>query len=558
MGRIVDELLAKRGLVGEAADEYLDPSLRRLAKAVELPGISAAVECIIPFVQSRRPIVVFGDYDCDGVCASVILVKTLGRIGARVEAFLPDRHSEGYGLTPKSVERLIMEHPDVGLVITVDCGVTSAAEVKTLKDRGVSVVVTDHHLPPEALPECDALVDMKAAAAHSAPVPDGAADLCGAGVAFFLANALAVRAAELGLYCGGKFGGSLLVLAGLATVVDIVPLLGQNRILAANALRMFRSSAVVGLSELLQRAQRRPVALTSKDFGFLIGPRINAAGRMATAMKAYDLLMTEDREQARRLAHDVDVHNVERKTIEAAMLNDAIDQVGDAHPTAVVVADEKGDGSVRWHSGVSGNVASRLMDRYGVPVAVVVDGRGSARAPAGYNVHSALSDCSEWLTRFGGHVAAGGFTVKDGMLDLFMERFAAVCAAQSEGLAHRPDGSCLDEPDLWVDPKDLTVALHSDLQRMAPFGEGNPEPVFGLRGVVFSDIKPFGESGRHVSFAFSDRRIPRAIWWGRGETAERLRAKASERFDVTFTLEVSDWGGEEPHPELRVTSLAPS
>lgn len=558
MGRIVDELLAKRGLSGAAADEYLDPSVRRLVKAAELPGMSDAVECILPFVRDRRRIVIFGDYDCDGVCASAILSKTLARLGANSTAFVPDRFSEGYGLTPQSVDRLLREHPDVALVVTVDCGVTSAAEVKTLKERGVAVVVTDHHLPPDELPECDALVDMKAVAAHRIPVPDGAADLCGAGVAFFLANALAVRAAELGMYGGGKFGGPLLVLAGLATVVDIVPLLGQNRILAANALQMFRGSAVVGLSELLQRAQRRPVALTARDFGFLIGPRINAAGRMATARTAYDLLMTEDREEARRLAHDVDVHNVERKTIEAAMLNDAVSQVEASRPSAVVVANERSDGPVKWHSGVSGNVASRLVEKYRVPVAVVVDGRGSVRAPDGYNVHSALTACSEFLLRFGGHVAAGGFTVKDGMLDGFMRGFAAACAAQADGLKVAQDGAVLDEPDIWVDPADLTVELHGELQKMAPFGEGNPEPVFGLRGVVFSDIKPFGESGRHISFMFSDRRIPRAVWWGRGDIAESLRAKAVESFDVTFTLEVSDWGGEEPHPELRVTSLAPS
>ena len=557
MNVIVERLLDRRGLSGVALEEFLDPSLKRLKEASALPGIGKAVDAIMPFIQARRRIAVFGDYDCDGVCASAILVKTFRKLGADAEAFMPDRFTEGYGMTPASVERLLREQPQVALVVTVDCGITSAAEVKMLKDRGVSVVVTDHHIPPEELPQCDALVDPKTDAQREGAMALGAADLCGAGIAFFLAGALAARAAETGIYGGEKFGAPLLVLAGLATVVDIVPLLGQNRILAANALRAFRSAAPVGLRELLLRAQRRPLVgtqPTSRDFGFLLGPRINAAGRMASAVEAYKLLMEDGREEARCLAQKVDTYNVERKSIEVKMTEAAELQLKDGAADSIVVCDAGGDGSGK-RQGVCGIVASRLVDRYNVPVAVAVDGRGSARAPEGYDIHAALVACADILERFGGHKAAGGFTVKEGMFAEFKDAFAAVCAEQRTSLGDAVGEKC--HADEWLEPSDLTMELYDDLKALEPFGEGNQEPVFGLREVAL-DVRPLGENGKHLLVTFPDKRIPRATWWNRGELVEQLRAAAFRRFDITFTLDIGDWGEEGPHLELRLCGIFPS
>ena len=552
---IVETLLEKRGITGKDVESFLDPSLKRLAAATGIPGISAAADAILPFVRDGRSIVVFGDYDCDGVCASAILATALSRLGGKVATFVPDRFTEGYGMTPGSIGRMLREHPGAELVITVDCGITSAAEVKMLKDRGIAVVVTDHHLPPESLPVCDALVDPKVPAQSAGAEELGAKNLCGAGVAFFLANALAAKATEAGIYNGEKFGAPLLVLAGLATVVDIVPLLGQNRILVANALKSFRSFAPIGLHELLLRAQRRPVELTSRDFGFLLGPRINAAGRMASAREALDLLMTADRESARSYAMRVDTRNAERKTVENRMADEAMAQVCEESPDAVVVNGRGAGEDPGWHVGVCGIVASRILEKYGVPVAVAVDGHGSARAPEGYDVHAALTECAHFLERFGGHTAAGGFTVKDGMFDAFSAGFKAACAAQRERSGIVREEGTVAEPELWLSPSDLTMEMHRSLSLMAPFGEGNPEPVFGLRDVAFSDVRLMGEQGKHASFVFSDRRIPRATWWSHGSEAEKLRAKSASRFDITFTLDVSDWGGEEPHLELRIREI---
>ena len=549
---VVERLLAKRGISGAELEEFLDPSLKRLADATELPGIREAVEAIIPFVRDRRPIVVFGDYDCDGVCACTILVRTICRLGGDVEAFMPQRFDEGYGMTPKSVERMVKEHPDVALVVSVDCGVTSAKEVKWLKDRGIAVVVTDHHLPPEELPECDALVDPKVPGQRAGAAAMGAQDICGAGVAFFLANALTARAVELGLYGGEKFSAPLLVLAGLATVVDIVPMLKQNRILSANAMRSFWRRAPLGLRELMLRAQRRAEDMvTSHDFGFVIGPRINAAGRVASAEESYRLLMAEEREEARSLAQRIEVLNVERKSVENGMTEQALAQVPEGSVSAVVVNSLDGTDPSKWSSGVCGIVASRILGQRGVPVAVAVDGHGSVRAPEGYDVHAALSACAEFLERFGGHTAAGGFTVKEGMFEEFRAAFMSACEAQKGGAVAVGE---FREPELWLGPEDLTMELHEDLMRLEPFGEGNPEPVFGLRGVALTDARQMGGDGRHAAFSFAGG-IPRATWWGHGNDVEELRGHASGRFDITFTLGVSEWGGDGPRLELRLCDV---
>ena len=552
MSGIIEQLLERRGLSGEAREAFLDPSLRRLAAAAALPGIAQAVDVMLPFVRARRKIVVFGDYDCDGVCASVILVKALRRIGAVAEAFFPDRFTEGYGMTPASVARLLQEHPDAALVVTVDCGITSVEEVRTLKARGIAVVVTDHHLPSATLPVCDALIDPKIEAQREGAVRIEAGDLCGAGLAFFLSGALVDRAVAEGLYDGGKFGAPLLVLAGLATVVDIAPLLGQNRILAANALRTF-SAAPVGLRELLLRAQRRPVDLSARDFGFLIGPRLNAAGRMASARTAYELLMADDREMARNFAQVVDACNARRKSVENQMADEASAGLPDPLPAAVAICLKEDDSAEFRRTGVCGIVASRLLERCQVPVAVAVDGHGSARAPDGYDIHAALTACAAHLERFGGHKSAAGFTVKEGCFEAFRAAFEAACAAQAgEG---RP-GEAFPAPELWLEPRDLTRELYGELKALAPFGEGNPEPLFGLRGVALADVRIMGDNGKHVAFAFGDSRLPRATWWGHGHLAEKLRAKAAERWDVAFTLDESDWGGGEPRLELRICGMA--
>ncbi len=533
---IVERLLELRGIGEDAREAFLDPSLRRLARCDELPGVREAVGVILPFVRDGREIVVFGDYDCDGVCASAILVTTLRRLGAKADAFIPDRFKEGYGLTAASIERLFREHPSVGLIVTVDNGISAAREVAELKARGVSVVVTDHHLPGPDLPVADALVNPRVAA-----LP-GCEELCGAGVAFYLAGALVQAAMSAGIYSGGKFGGPLLVLAGLATVADLMPLREQNRILVAQSLACFNRCAPVGLRELLLSAARvASSAPTSRDYGFLLSPRINATGRMESAVIAYNLIMEEDREVARNLAVRVNGLNSLRQTEEREMVVAVQAQVAPGRAAAVARREE-------GNSGVAGIVAARVMERLRVPVAVAVGDNGSVRAPAGYNAHDALAASSAALERFGGHAAAGGFTLKDGMFEEFKRLFTDACAAQYAANKEEVERGKVLEPDLWLEPQDLTLELFDAMQVMAPFGEGNEEPVFGLRAVRFGDAKPIGAEGKHAVFSFVNRSIPRAVWWNHGIDVEVIRAHDVPR-DVLFTLLVSDYGGDR-HLEL--------
>ena len=555
---ILARLLASRGVTEEGREVFLDPSLTRLARSDDLPGMTEAVQVILPFLHTKRKIVVFGDYDADGVCASAILVTALRRLGGNAEAFIPHRFGEGYGMTAASLERLWCEHADAALVVTVDNGISSPDEVAKLKVKGIQVVVTDHHLPGENLPKADALVNPRV---QSCP---GSADLCGAGVAFFLASALAQAATEKGLYTGPKFGGPLLVLAGLATVADLVPLKEQNRILVAQSLAYFNRCAPCGLRELRDKAARSAAALTARDYGFLLAPRINAAGRMKTADVAFDLLVCtdEDREGARQLASRIDGFNGERRGFEQTMYQEAcaqIDKAGEEDLQAVVAWDAgcvtgatKGQ---RWHLGVAGIVASRLLEHYHVPAAVAVGETGSVRAPDGYNVHDALAAASEHLVRFGGHAAAGGFTVKPGAFEAFRAAFTTACAKQRK--EHALDADARDF-DGWVEPGDLTPGLYADLRRLEPFGEGNPEPVFGLRGVTLREVRVMGVEGRHLSLAFVNRDVPRAIWWGHGGRAEDLRKHAARPYDVFFTLTTSGFDSALPHLELRVVDLRPT
>ena len=547
------ETLAARGVTAESLADYLEPSLDPLRLDAPdgpdaLDGIREAVEVILPFVADRRKIVVFGDYDADGVCATAILVRTLAKLGADASGFIPRREGEGYGLTAASIARLFTEHPQTALLVTVDNGVNAVREVAEIRSRGVKVVVTDHHLPGEELPQADALVDPKVAA------PAALADLCGAGVALLLAARLADEARRRGCYGGAKLGGPLLVLAGIATVTDVMPLTGVNRSLVRWALRHFARHAPEGLRALfLDEGKHTMDRINARDFGFLLGPRLNAAGRMANADDALELVSTDDCESARQLALKVKGYNALRRGIEERMSAEAVPQLVAGAPAQVVC---DAGLSTPWHSGVSGIVASRLLERANVPVAVVAGLHGSARAPDGYNVRDALAECGSLLERFGGHAGAAGFTVRetpDGRLDEFRAAFAAACARQHGASPSAPSARSFDG---WLKGGEITLAFCEAVARMEPFGEGNAEPVFALGQVFIRDARPMGDTGRHLSLQFKDAGIPRAVWWNHGADVEMIRANGASRFDVFFKVKVSEHG--DLHPELVVEDLFPS
>lgn len=536
---LMARLLALRGVTPEALESYYNPSSKNLLQPSLLPGIDEAVSVIIAAHRAGKKTVVFGDYDCDGICAIAVLVRTLEALSFDVRPFLPKRKEEGYGMNARSVARLLEEHPDVQLVVTVDNGINSVDETAYLKSKGIDVVVTDHHLPGETLPDCP-VVNPKVAS------PEALSGLCGAGVAFMLANALIVKAREEGLYDGGPVAGPLLVLAGLATVTDIMPLKDQNRILVHEALKLFQKYAPVGLKELYQRVSRPgTLAMSARDFGFAIGPRINASGRMSDGSEALRLVLSKEREEARELARAVDLRNVERKSVEQDMVDSALEQIVKGAPAQVIALPD-------GHQGVAGIVAARVLEKIvddtssrGVPVAVVVGEHGSARAPEGYNVRDALAASSEALDRFGGHAAAAGFSVKPGAIAKFRELFSAAAAMQRDN-ATSPEGEMMI--DAWVSPADMTVDFVNSFMRMEPFGEENPEPVFAAKNVFFNDVRVMGNDGRHLQLTLPGGL--RAVWWNKGDVAEALRASSHKAHDVMFKAAVSTYG--ERHVELRI------
>ena len=545
MSPIVTKILEHRGIGAAELEDFLHPTLDKLSAPDELPGIVKAADIILDSILYRRKIVVFGDYDCDGVCATAIVSRTLRALGGEVSEFIPDRLTEGYGMSEASIARMLKGNPGVGLVITVDNGINSVAEVTNLKRKWSSVVVTDHHLPGDELPDANAIVDPKLDA------PPHLQNLCGAGVAFMLANRIVSEAKRRRMYKGPSIGGPLLVLAGLATVTDIMPILGQNRILVSEALKRFFTCAPMGLRELHSRAARTGCnTLTTRDFGFMIGPRINAAGRVVDygADQALELVVSEDQEIVRELARIVDGYNVERKAIEQKMSDEALAKVVPGAPAQVI---DLPDG----HPGVAGIVAARVMEKVGGrgPVCVYAGGHGSARAPEGFNVRDAFVACDEVLERYGGHAAAGGFGVKEGRIDDFRRMLCDYCERIFSSNGSAPMEKNVNEPDLWVEPIDLTLELAEELRELEPFGEGNREPIFGLKGVIFSDVKPLGMDGKHLSVALRGSGL-RAVWWGHGDLVEKLRAESAAPHDITFALAVSDYG--ERHAELRLVSIA--
>ena len=551
-------ILAARGVTPGSLQRFLSPRIGDLPDPTELPGIREAADEILDALASRRHVVVFGDYDCDGISATAIVVRTLRALGgdaATVTPFLPKRLDEGYGMTDASVERMLREIPDVGLVVTVDNGINSVEHAALLRRRGIGVVITDHHLPGDTLPACT-VVNPKVAA------PEPFECLCGAGVAFLLAQRLMSVARERALYTGPNLGEPLVVLAGLATVTDLMPLTGPNRVFVVEALRRFTRparvspdepmhGAPIGLKELLARAARPGEALTARDFGFALGPRINAAGRLSDGRAALDLLLVEplpggtgaaDRERARELARTVDGFNVERKGIEQKMTELAKGQIVPGAKTQVI---ELPDG----HIGVAGIVAAHVLEEIGEGIACVsVNGLGSARASSGYNARAALAECAEALARFGGHAAAAGYSVRAGELERFRALLAAACERQGR------DGSCRAREliDAEANPEDLTLDFARKLRELEPFGEGNPEPKLVLRQVRFASVRPLGANERHLQLALAGQNPIRAVWWNHGADRSRFES-ATEPHDLLACVNVSSYGGE--HVELRVIDI---
>ena len=440
-----------------------------------LEGMQEAVELVRQYIEEQIPITVYGDYDCDGVCATTILLTHLQRAGAEVSRYIPNRQSEGYGLNRAAVERIAEES---GLLITVDCGVTNLEEVAYAVELGLDVIVTDHHQKLEELPPC---IVLNATVSQRYPFHA----LCGAGMAWKLVCAL----------FGQEEAMQSIDLVALATVADIVPLLDENRTIVKRGLAAIAHKARPGIRALMDVSGVGDRSLTAGQIAFGLGPRINAAGRMGDAGRAVELLMAQDAQRAMELAQELDAENARRQEMEQALLEQAREQL--MHKSAqlhTAVAAGKG-----WHSGIAGIVASRLVELFGKPAAVIcIDEQGvctgSARGIPGVHIFHALDSCAQWLIRYGGHEQAGGFSLKEEHLPAFLDAFEAFFASTYPPQTWLKRVAC----DLTVEPADVSLSLAKDLEQLAPFGMGNPTPVVLLEGVTLAARAAMGKTREHA------------------------------------------------------------
>jgi len=534
LSEITASVLVRRG--------YGDPESARRFLEAELPGhdpfllgdMAVAVERIRAAVDAGTRICVHGDYDVDGICATALAVLVLRELGADVVWHLPSRFEEGYGVSSETLAKLAED--GIGLVLTVDCGITAVEEVAEAKALGLEVIVTDHHRPGEGLPECPIVA--------TRPSPYPFPELCGTGVVRKLGEALL-----------GSDHPALkrhLDLVALATIADVVPLVDENRALASAGLRALACTRRPGLQALMRSAGVDPAAVDAGSVGFRLAPRINAAGRLCRPDIALDLMLTEDAGEAKKLAAELEELNRERQAVEDRILREATALV-DAMPEpqrrrrGYVLAGED------WHEGVIGIVASRIVERFHRPVVLIAgaqDGwKGSGRSIAAFDLHGALAACSEHLERFGGHRAAAGLSIDPANVEAFGDAFAA----HADATLAEEDLHAVTVVDAVVSAEDLTLPLAQELDRLAPFGLGNPDVTLLVPAAQPVDPVTVGE-GKHLRFRVRQqgRDAGSAIAFGQGSQLDRLRALGL--FDVACRLKENHWNGTVA-PQLVVRRL---
>ena len=524
-------VLARRGVADpDRAREFLAPHAGQLHAPDLLAGIAEAVDRLMSAITSKEKILIYGDYDVDGTMSVVILTKAIEMCGGISEWHVPHRIKEGYGMRPEVVERA--KEDGVTLIISVDTGIRATQVVEHARSLGIDTIVTDHHLPEEGLPPATAVINPNR---RDCDYPNK--DLCGAGVAFKLAEALFERQpwpqAKKRVMLD-----SFLKLVALATVADVVPLVGENRAIVKIGLAGLRDLRSIGLRELLRvsglAGGQEP---TARQAGFQIGPRINAAGRMESARMVIDLFLTNDENRARQIAEELDQLNRERRETEKRIVDEILMRVQDP-PAGLVLAAEG------WHRGVVGIVASRVVERFYRPAFVLeIDAKegiatGSGRSIAAYHLLDGLESMRELFSKFGGHAHAAGVTLPIANLAEFEKRFAAHVEANVP-----PEDRV---PSLTIDAEasasELNGAAAEDLFRLAPFGHGNPVPLIAMRGARIASMAPIGASAKHFRLRVEQGQARVAVKaFSFDERVSEIAA--GSHVDLVFTVEEDSYTG---------------
>lgn len=564
---LVLRALVARGVVDPAAIRAFLAHASGDDNPFRIAGMDAAVTRLRRAIRDREPIAVYGDYDADGVTATALLVETLGALGAvQAGPFIPHRERDGYGVHAEALEELGRQGARV--VVTVDCGIRAGDEIAAATRAGLDVIVTDHHALPEALPQAVAVINPRR--------PDcryGYVDLAGVGLAYKLAQALlrvearsraeaaapgrGGQEAELGR--GGQASSAnsrvsldeadLLDLVALGTVADMVPLIGENRALVQRGLAHLRAARRPGIRAMFRAMDKDPAGASARDLGFLVGPRLNAAGRMDDAQTALALLLARDTATADSLALELETRNTARRAATATAVDAVRERLGD-DPDRAFILDSSSDIAL----GVVGLVASRLVDRYYRPAAVLrIEGeiaRGSARSIPEFDIVAALNASADLLLRHGGHARAAGFTLRTADIGALEARLSDLAGAQIDGLDLRPTLDITAE----VTPADLGWPLLAALGSLEPFGEGNPRPLLLLRGARIGSRRPVGAEGKHLKLSIEGGPgigSLDAIAFNRGDAAASLGMRA----DLVFSLGENVWR-DQRRLELRVEDLA--
>lgn len=540
---LVVQVLYNRGLVEPAAAmAFLEGSFES-DDPFQLRGMDATVSRLRQAIREGELISVYGDFDTDGVTATALLVLTLRALGGQVQPYIPHRVDEGYGLNCEALAELAAQ--GVRVVVTVDCGIRSPVEVAFARQRGMEVIVTDHHMPGDEPLEALAVINPRQ---PDCPYPYK--DLAGVGLAYKLAQALLRTNREAPL--AGPVGlreDDLLDLVALGTVADLAPLTGENRALVIRGLRQINSEPRPGVEALMTCSGLRPGQVDAMAIGYALGPRLNAAGRIAHAKTAYKLLTTEYPEEAKRLAEQLNDLNQERQqlTAEAQERAQEIAYTQESgRPLLFIAAPD-------FRAGVVGLVASRLVEEFYCPVVIVEQGeetsRGSARSIPEFHITRALDTCADLLLQHGGHALAAGFTARTSDLPTLKARLLERAAAELAGVERAPSLAI----DAEVPLREMSWQLWQELQRLQPFGEGNAEPLFLSRGAQVRRYRTVGTDGAHLKLLLSDGHLVwDAIAFWQGEWADRL----TNSVDIVYNLQLNEWNGQR-RLQLNVRDLRP-
>ena len=519
-------LLSARGITApEARDRFLNPSLKDLHDPFLLDGMERTVALLRDAIAQNRTILVYGDYDADGVCATSILLDLLHDEGASLAYRIPSRHEEGYGLNERAVREIADK---CSLLITVDCGISNLAEVTLAKSLGLTVIITDHHQPPEVLPPADVVMDPLLG---SYPFPS----LCGAGVALKICQAMqGIEGVE-----------KRLDLAAIATVADVVPLLDENRIIVREGLKRLENTSRPGLRALLRVSGTEP-PLSADHLAFRLGPRLNAVGRLGDAKLGVHLLLTPDPGKAEHIAGLMENANRDRQDLERRMTAEAIRQLEESAPSVIpsphvlIVSGED------WNPGLVGLTAGRLCERYHLPViALSVRGEeavGSCRSIPGVNIYRMLSACEDLLVRYGGHEQAAGLTVRTENIPALKDRLEQVISSSSDPECFIPSR----DYDLAVPFRLWTPESLSLLDQLEPTGCGNPPPLFRLENASVQALRRVGRDGSHLKLSLLDPSgaLIEGIAFGMSSVIpNEVEGSPDLRLDLLYRPTVNDFRG---------------